>query len=258
MDQPDTPQLPMPESRKTALSRSAHALLAAAMVLGILGGPCAMQDVMGESAELPSKEEYVQRLSALKVTGIDSASKEQSDAIADASLSYLRARQAVSRHFATPSALFGGLLVFFYMAMLILAVRTWRYGNDNAVLLSKAAMGALPVRVAVAAVEYTSALRLRPAVESLFMALMKVNGAGGETAAPEVLSTVGHDVGGAYMAFFWLRTAAAVFLIYAIHLTFGRADVQALFLREPPPGAGEPGSGNGRDRDDDDDDGGFF
>ena len=212
-----------------------------------------MQDVLGDSAEVPSKAEYVRRLSALKITGISGAPKEQADAVAEASIGYLKARQAVSRHFSAPASLFGGVLAVLYMALLVLAARTWRYGNANASLLSKAALAALSVRVASAAVGYASALRLRPAVERLFVTLTSVNGSGAEAASPEALAALGHDVGSAYLAFFWLRTAAVVFLIYAIHLVFGRADVQALFHREPPPGMSDPDADQDRG-----DDGGFF
>ena len=81
------------------------------------------------------------------------------------------------------------------------------------------------------------------------MTLTSVSSSGTEAPPPEALNALGHDVGGAYLAFFWLRTAVVVFLIYAIHLAFGRADVQALFKKELPPDAGDSDDGSGNDDD---------
>ena len=209
----------------------------AALLLAFLGGPCAMQDVLPSSVPVPTKAEYLKKLHDIRLIDAQASDPAQVEAMVDASLSFLQAQHAVRARFATPRAVFSLFLVIAYMALFIFATRTWRLGNENAARLSKAALVALPARVAVAAIELAHVVNLKPSLEALFRELSlhgQVEAPVSGDALLELSSLLGQSAAGAYLALFWVRTLLVVALLYAIHRHFDRADVQALFAREVP------------------------
>ncbi len=235
MESPETPSLAQIEPQRSSQAKRARLLLLAVMLLAFLGGPCAMQDVFPASVPIPTKAEYIKKLNDTGLLDQSKASPEEVEAMVDASIAFLKVQQGNRARFATPLAVFSAFLVIAYMALFILGARTWRLGNENAAHLSKAALVALPARVAVAAVELAAAVNLRPALEALFRQISlkgPIDAPVTGDALLEMSSFLGQSAATAYLALFWIRTILAVALLYAAHRYFARSEVQALFARD--------------------------
>jgi hypothetical protein len=251
VDAPQTPSLEQLEPQRSATFRRARWLLLAVMVLAFLGGSCALQEVMPASTSMtsiPTKAEYLRRLNDTQMFDTQQVSPEQLDAMAEASVTFLKGQQAVRKRFSTPLSIFSLFLVGAYMALFFLASRTWRFGNQNVVRLSQAALVALVARVGCAAVELAGVVQLRPLLEA-FIRELSFQGASSAPVTGDTLlemgSLLGNGAGTAYLVLFWVKTIAVALLLYAAHSYFARPDVQAFFVREDP---------QALDRDDNDDD----
>lgn len=237
MESPETPSLKQIDPQRSSRAKIARLLLLAVMLLTFLGGPCAMQDVLPASVPIPTKAEYLKKLNDSGLLAQSQVSQGEIEAMVEESIAFLRVQQSTRERFETPLAVFSLFLVIAYMALFILSARTWRLGNENAARLSKAALVALPARVAVAAVELAVVVNLRPALETLFRQLSLR----GPVEAPvtgdallEMGSVLGQSAATAYLAFFWIRTLLALALLYAAYRHFERPEVQALFVRDVP------------------------
>lgn len=226
-------------------------LLAAVMVLGFLGGPCAVQDVFPRTDALPSKTAYMSRIESLKITEGDQMTAEQKEAMADASLQFLRDQNDVRHRFRKPLAVAGTLMALFYLALFCVASWAWRFGGVWIERLSKVALAALPLKVARSAVEYAVFTNMKPAVDKVAMALAHNGGVSTQVeASPAVVEELGRALGKSAMAvgnvWFWGTSLAVVALLYASHRVFGQKDVQDMFLRPDSPDAkGDGGDSDG-------------
>lgn len=248
MESPETPSLKQIAPQRSSQAKVARLLLLAVMLLAFLGGPCAMQDVLPASVPIPTKAEYLKKLNDTGLLAQSQVSQDEVEAMVEESIAFLRVQQNTRARFETPLAVFSLFLVIAYMALFILGARTWRLGNENAARLSKAALVALPARVAVAAVELAVVVNLRPALETLFRQISlrgSVNAPVTGDALLEMSGMLGQSAASAYLVFFWIRTILAVALLYAAYRYFERPDVQALFVRDTKDSARRDRDGDG-------------
>ena len=237
MESSDSPSLKQLLPQRSPRARIARLLLLAVTLLGFLGGPCAMQDVFPVATPIPTRAEYLRSLERTGLLEQSQIAREDLEEMAEASLGFLRAQERTRSRFETPLAVFSFLLAVAYMAVFILAARAFRLGNENVARLSKAALVAMPARVAVAAIELAVVVNTRPALEELFRLLSlkgTVDAPVTGDALLEMSAVLGQGASTAYLALFWIRTILAMGLLYAAHRVFERQDIQELFVREVP------------------------
>ncbi len=134
----------MAEARRKPNPRPVLAIL---MGVAFFGGSCSMQKVMGPTR--PSDSDVVRSLGF--------GEGQPPPVLAEAAKALVAAQTRAAERFHGAQSVFGVLLVAAYSFAFVFGLRAWHHAPNAAGPLSKIALGVLPLRAAVAAIDVSVA-----------------------------------------------------------------------------------------------------